>query len=85
MLKCLTYVENFTALIGRALSKGIDIVLISGWRWAMEIIQMLRIHYLLRWLLNFAWLACSIFFCQRQIKPDKNKVVKAAIKNQYSD
>ncbi|RDE92466.1 IS3 family transposase [Haemophilus parainfluenzae] len=53
----------------------------SGRSRATEIIQRLRTHYPLTWLLSFARLARSTFFSQLQVKPDKDKVLKAAIKD----
>ena len=45
----------------------------------MEIIQRLRTRYPLKWLLGFAQLARSTFFAKRQIKPDKDELLKKTI------
>ncbi|HHF3797418.1 TPA: hypothetical protein ACPOKW_001831, partial [Haemophilus influenzae] len=52
----------------------------SGRSRATEIIQRLRTHYPLKWLLGFAQLARSTFFAKLQIKLDKDEPLKKAIK-----
>ena len=51
----------------------------SGGGQAAEVIQKLRAHYPLKALLGIAGLARSTFFARRQVKPDKDKGLKAAI------
>ena len=53
----------------------------SGRSRAIEIIQQLRTHYPLTWLLSFAQLERSTFFSQLQVKQNKDKALKAVIKD----
>lgn len=71
--------ENFTAWSWGRLPKGVEKAQTSGRSQAAEVIQKLRAHYPLKYLLDIAGLARSTFFARRQVKPDKDKGLKAAI------